>query len=215
MVRLIKKDDEVESKTAPINNCCLNGDKKKTHYRIGNQAALSEMRSLQFSLHGRNPNAEIVSSIQLARRIRGVQAWKNRLKNDPRLMDYTQAVDKCEPDDLKNDFFPRGRDLLPKGSSIVRLLTVTSTRNYWLADSSSKFTLKTKFQHTEQIAWHFAQEFHKPSGKKLNSKTQARTCHVSRIFTTFHCLGNFQSLCFKPNATLIIRKLSLHFIFLF
>ena len=21
-------------------------------------------------------------------------------------MDYTQAVDKCEPDDLKNDFFP-------------------------------------------------------------------------------------------------------------
>ena len=46
-------------------------------------------------------------------------------------MDYTQAVDKCEPDDfIKNDFFPRGRDLLPKGSSIVRLLTVTSTRNY-------------------------------------------------------------------------------------
>ena len=31
---------------------------------------------------------------------------KNRFNNDPGLMDYTQAVDKCEPDDLKNDFFP-------------------------------------------------------------------------------------------------------------
>ena len=136
--------DEIESKTAPINNGCLNGDKKKTHYRIRDQAARSEMRSLQFSLHGRNPNADIASSIQLARRIRGVQTWKNRLKNDPGLMDYTQAVDKCEPDDLKNDCFPRGRDLLPKGSPIVRLLTVTSTRNYWLADSSLKFVLKGK-----------------------------------------------------------------------
>ena len=104
MVRLNMKD-EIESKTAPINNGCLNGDKKKTHYRIGDEAARSEMRSLQFSLHGRNPNADISSSIQLARRIRGVQAWKNRLKNDKGLMDYTQAVDKCEPDDLKNDFF--------------------------------------------------------------------------------------------------------------
>ena len=136
--------DEAESKTAPINNGYLNGDKKKTHYRIGDEAARSEMRSLQFSLHGRNPNAEIVSSIQLARRIRGVQTWKNRFKNDPGLMDYTQAVDKCEPDDLKNDCFPRGRDLLPKGSSIVRLLTVTSTRNYWLAVSSLKFMLWDK-----------------------------------------------------------------------
>ncbi|CAH3187493.1 unnamed protein product, partial [Porites lobata] len=70
MVRLVMKD-ETESKTAPINNGYLNGDKKKTHYRIGDEAARSEMRSLQFSLHGRNPNAEIVSSIQLARRIRG------------------------------------------------------------------------------------------------------------------------------------------------
>lgn len=73
MVRLVMKD-EAESKTAPINNGCLNGDKKKTHYRIGDQAARLEMRSLQFSLHGRNPNADIVSRIQLARRIRGVQA---------------------------------------------------------------------------------------------------------------------------------------------
>ena len=80
--------DEIESKTAPINNGCLNGD-KKTHYRIGDEAARSEMRSLQFSLHGRNPNAEITSSIQLARRIRGVQAWKIRLKSDPGLMEWT------------------------------------------------------------------------------------------------------------------------------
>ena len=135
--------DEIESKTAPINNGCLNGDKKKTHYRIGDQAVRSEMRSLQFSLHGRNPNADISSSIQLARRIRGVQAWKHRLKNDPGLMDYTQAVDQCEPHDLKNDCFPRGRDLLKKGSSIVRLLTVISTRR-WLADSSLNFMLKDK-----------------------------------------------------------------------
>ena len=136
--------DEIESKTAPINNGCLNGDKKKTHYRIGDEAARFEVRSLQFSLHRRNPNTKITSSIQLARRIRGVQPWKSRLKNDPGLMDYTQAVDKCELDDLKNDCFPRGRDLLLKGSSIVRLLTVTSTRNYWLADSSLKFVLKDK-----------------------------------------------------------------------
>ena len=88
MVRLVMKD-EAESKTAPINNGCLNGDKKKTHYRIGDEAARSEMRSLQFSLHGRNPNAEITSSIQLARRIRGVQAWKTRLKSDPGLMEWT------------------------------------------------------------------------------------------------------------------------------
>ena len=105
MVRLNMKD-EIESKTAPINNGFLNGDKKKTHYRIGDEAARFEVRSLQFSLHRRNPNTKITSSIQLARRIRGVQPWKSRLKNDPGLMDYTQAADKCEPDDLKNDFFP-------------------------------------------------------------------------------------------------------------
>ena len=88
MVRLNMKD-EIESKTAPINNGCLNGDKKKTYYRIGDETARSEMRSLQFSLHGRNPNTEITSSIQLARRIRGVQAWKTRLKSDPGLMEWT------------------------------------------------------------------------------------------------------------------------------
>ena len=192
--------DEAESKTAPINNGCLNGDKKKTHYRIGDEAARSEMRSLQFSLHGRNPNAEIVSSIQLARRIRGVQTWKNRLKNDPGLMDYTQAVDKCEPDDLKNDFFPRGRDLLPKGSSIVRLLTVKSTRNYWLADSSLCY--KTKFQNTEQITWRLPQEYL----ERVELKTATTHVSCSSIFTTFHCLGNFQNLCSKPNATLINKK---------
>lgn len=93
MVRLIMKN-EVGSKTAPINNGCLNGDKKKTHYRIGDEAARSEMRPLQFSLHGRNPNAEIASSIQLARRIRGVQAWKNRLKNDPGLMEWITLKQK-------------------------------------------------------------------------------------------------------------------------
>ena len=197
MVRLIKKDDEVESKTAPINNGCLNGDKKKTHYRIGNQAARSEMRSLQFSLHGRNPNAEIVSSIELARRIRGVQAWKNRLKNDPGLMDYTQAVDKCEPDDLKNDFFPRGRDLLPKGSSIVRLLTVTSTRNYWLADSSSKFTLKNKISAHWTNSLTLRSRVSQAVWKEVELKNTST--HVSCIvhFHDFSLFGQFSKPLFQ------------------